>query len=137
MKEAILSMLKERKTYAVIAEELGVSRSTIAGIVYRNRPRRKYTPLVPSKLPSSNAVQAMVDNHRFKRDHRSVKGIGRVLFCDAVQSNGCLWIDGDVMGKTMCCGSKRQLGRPYCEDHYKASISTSKAVDIERLADRF
>lgn len=130
-------MVKQRKTYAAIAGELGVSIGKVAGIVYRNKPRRKETPLVPSKLPSSNAVQAMVDNHRFKRDHRAVKGNGRVLFCHAVQSNGCLWIDGDVTGKTMCCGSKRQLGRPYCEQHYKASISPSKPVDIERLADRY
>lgn len=125
--DKIKELLPTGMTFKKIGEELGVTRNTIAGAVYRMQARgeldKKYRPVAPRAVPESPLDRVI---------HRNIKAaavklrvqeepdvdIGGVHLLD-LNEGDCRWPIGETNRGHFFCGEpRRDVRTRYCAEHH-------------------
>lgn len=144
VREDIIRRHKAGDTYLMIAFALAVSRSTIAGVIYRAKqkgetfdhaekvaaapkspsPQRPVTSKVAAPAPAAAAVPAPTSE-------AESRGISLLDLRD----NHCrwpLWGNGGAQSEKRYCGKPARKGQSYCAHCYGLSYSKQFTRDIDR-----
>jgi hypothetical protein len=116
-RERVLDLVAQGVTFAVIAEQLGTTKSAIAGLVGRARAQgeaRAHIKDVRAELAAAERGEA-------------VPGLVERLRWDVVMAGGCRWIyghprpDPGEVADWHWCGAPRVTGLSYCPAHALAA----------------
>lgn len=135
---AIVERVKAGESFGLIAKDYGISRNTIAGMIYRARRRGEDIPLDTTKARKSltpppakkrqpkPAAQVLPPQPPYEH-------VG-VAFLD-VKEHHCRW---PLWGKTtpfvdkLFCGVETPAGQPYCDHCRRLSVAPKHTSDTDR-----
>lgn len=120
---------QERLTFQKVSDQLGISRSAVAGIVHRNKikatrkptggkvagrkyPKTKASPVAAVHAYAPDRIIRMTTSPVPPKDQlwQPLPGVTPISLLDAKRDEGCRW----TVGKHQFCG---QPGYPFCAAH--------------------
>lgn len=132
-KQQVASLLRQGKGYTLIARELGVSRGSVAGIVFRTKELKEIErPVKPKKVNVEKKADRKVKprNYGIKAIPTTSDAavmVGRPLAL--LGRRNCWWPANDATKGEMhlFCGAPVDFGQSFCPRHYSLVYREEKS----------
>lgn len=137
MKSTVFQLLNEGKTYKQIGEELGMTRSAVAGKVYRWR-REQPTAINVKKKEKKETIKKVAKTTIKKQKAPTKRKIVSMPLLYAGEEHCKEIIGNSNTPFPVCCGVRTIEGSSYCEKHHKINhtLVSDPSKQRSRLAPR-
>lgn len=111
--EKVISLFIKGYSYVDIAREMGVTKNTIAGIIYRHNRKSGKKAVRADNVAKIRDVLSNRDFLKHPKHSADISGFKTVL-----ENNTCRYIKGDIRAGTAEFCSNEIHKRGFCEYHY-------------------
>jgi GcrA cell cycle regulator len=126
-----------------IARQVGVTRSTVSGILHRNSGKRTpaSTKRAPADVTAWNRPGASVPpspTKKVKAKDPALDIEGKPFTFETARPGlyQCRWVAGEPTAEAIICGHKTKPGEPYCAFHRDIAYQAARPAPPKHIPDR-